>query len=258
MADRLLDLGHGFWNVRGSFRIGGIVDIGTQASLVRLADGRFVWLDAYTCSDAVERDVRALTRGGQDIHAILNLHPFHTVHVAEAHRRYPHAALYGTSRHIERAPDLPWAPETVDSAAMHERFADDLEFSVPRGVDFISRDSNVHFSSVLAWHPGSRTIHVDDTLSYTIFPRVARWISGRDTVRWHPALAQALQRTPGAAAAFHGWATDLADRWSDATNLCAAHTHALRGVEAPGIRDRILAALDSVASTLSRHTSEHG
>ena len=39
MSDRLVDLGEGFWSLRGSLRLGGIVDIGTQCALVRLASG---------------------------------------------------------------------------------------------------------------------------------------------------------------------------------------------------------------------------
>ena len=39
MSDRLIDLGNGFWTVRGSLRIGGVFDVGTQCSLVRLANG---------------------------------------------------------------------------------------------------------------------------------------------------------------------------------------------------------------------------
>ena len=77
-----------FLNIRGSFRIGGLIDIGTHASLVRRANGRFVFLDSYTLSDAVQREIDALTNGGEDVEAILNLHPFHTVHVRAMHQRY--------------------------------------------------------------------------------------------------------------------------------------------------------------------------
>ena len=44
MSSAFIDLGNGFWSVRGSFRIGGFFDVGTQCSLVRLANGNFVFL----------------------------------------------------------------------------------------------------------------------------------------------------------------------------------------------------------------------
>ena len=36
---RILKLSADFWNIRGSFKLGGLLDIGTQASLLRLASG---------------------------------------------------------------------------------------------------------------------------------------------------------------------------------------------------------------------------
>lgn len=46
MADRIVEISEDFWNIRGSFKIGGLLDIGTQASLARLGDGRYVLLDS--------------------------------------------------------------------------------------------------------------------------------------------------------------------------------------------------------------------
>ena len=45
--------GHGFHHIRGSFRIGGVVDVGTHCSLVEIADGRFAFLDSYTLTGEV-------------------------------------------------------------------------------------------------------------------------------------------------------------------------------------------------------------
>ena len=81
MADELIQIADGFWNIRGSFKIAGLIDVGTQMSLVQLRSGDFVLLDSYALSGEVERQVRALTDGGRAVRAILNLHPFHTVHV---------------------------------------------------------------------------------------------------------------------------------------------------------------------------------
>ena len=91
MSDRLIDLGNGFWTVRGSLRIGGVFDVGTQCSLVRLANGNFVFLDSYTLTDAIRAEVDALTDGGARVEAIINVHPFHTLHCEWMHRAFPQA-----------------------------------------------------------------------------------------------------------------------------------------------------------------------
>jgi hypothetical protein len=248
----MLRVADDFLNIRGSFKVGGLIDIGTQCSLVRRASGRFVFLDSYTLRGAVERDVDALTNGGKDVEAILNLHPFHTVHVRAMHHRYPKAKLYGTARHLSRFPDLPWEKTRTEQTRLHTLFEEDFEFSVPRGVDFISANENVHFSSVLVFHRASRTIHVDDTLMYVRLPLPIRALGFRDILAFHPTLRQALERRKGAGQDFRDWAEDLAEGWWDAENLCAAHTTALTAARNQGasLHDRILAALDKVSAIL--------
>jgi hypothetical protein len=248
----ILRVADDFLNIRGSFKVGGLIDIGTQCSLVRRASGKFVFLDSYTLSDAVQRDVDALTNGGADVEAILNLHPFHTVHVRAMHQRFPKARLYGTARHLSQFPDLPWQKTRTEQARLHKLFEEDFEFSVPRGVDFISANENVHFSSVLVLHRASRTIHVDDTLMYVRLPLPVRVLGFRDMLLFHPSLRQALEKQKGAGQDFRDWAEELAEDWRDAENMCAAHTAALTAAQNQGvsIHDRILAALDKVSGTL--------
>jgi hypothetical protein len=249
-----------FWNIRGSFKIGGLIDVGTQVSLVRKNDGGFVFLDAYSLPEDVEREVRALTHDGKDIEAIVNVHPFHTIHVRRMHERFPRAKLYGTARHVQRFADLPWERKLTESPELHAMFAGDFEFSVPRGVDFISANEHVHFSSVLVFHRSSQTIHVDDTLMYVRLPQVMRLVGLTDLMRFHPTLAKAMQKRAGAARDFRDWAQELAEGWRDAQNLCAAHTAVLiadrrRG---PSIHDRIIEALDKVSDTLEAHGRKYG
>lgn len=252
MRTSLLKVADDFLNVRGSFKVGGVVDIGTQCSLVRRASGKFVFLDSYTLSDTAQRDVDALTGGRQNVEAILNLHPFHTVHVRAMHERYPDAKLFGTARHLARLPDLPWQKTRTEQARLHNLFDEDFEFSVPRGVDFISANENVHFSSVLVLHRASQTIHVDDTLMYVRLPLPARVLGFGDMLLFHPTLRQALEKRKGAGQEFRDWAEGLAERWRNAENLCAAHTAALTVGQNQGasIHDRMLAALDRVSGTL--------
>ncbi|MDH3201143.1 MAG: hypothetical protein OEM15_09640 [Myxococcales bacterium] len=260
MRPHTLKIADDFWNIRGSFKIGGALDIGTQVSLVRRANGRFVFLDSYTLTGEVEREARELTNDGKDVEAILNLHPFHTIHVRKMHERYPHARLYGTSRHVSRFPGLPWEETCTEDPELHAIFAEDFEFSVPRGVDFISANENVHFSSVLALHRASKTIHVDDTIMYIRFPRFMGLFGLKDTMSFHPTLAKALEKRAGAARDFRNWALELAERWRDAENLCAAHTATLMASKNLGasIQARLERALDKVSGTLSAHERRYG
>lgn len=254
MSEHILQISSDFWNIRGEFKIAGIINIGTHASLLRRSNGKFVILDGYTLRGDVKEQVDALTNNGKDLEAIINLHPFHTMHVEKSHEQYPDAKLYGTQRHTTRFPDLPWRPELSESDACAKLFGADLEFSVPAGVDFISSNEHLHFSSVLAYHPASKTIHSDDTLMYLELPGLLGMLK-TPQVQFHMTLAQTLERRAGAADDFRNWATGLARQWSDAENLCAAHSAVLLGSENDGasIADRILAALQDVEGTLRRH-----
>ena len=260
MLPRISKVDQDFWNIRGSFKIGGVVEIGTQASLVRRASGKFVFLDSCGLNESVENEVLALTDGGESVEAILNLHPFHTVYAKKLHERFPKARLYGTARHVSRFPELRWEPQRTEDSALHGMFAEDFEFSVPRGVDFISSNENVHFSSVLVFHRSSKTIHVDDTLMYVRFPKPLRMLGVTDLLSFHPTLSQALERRAGAARDFRGWAEELAERWRDSENLCAAHVAALMAKANSGssIHARILQALDKVQSKLTKHERKYG
>lgn len=260
MRPHTIEVADGFWNIRGSFKIGGVIEIGTQASLVRRGNGSFVFLDSYALSGEVEREILDLTNGGKDVEAILNVHPFHTVYARKMHERFPEARLYGTARHLSRFPELPWESQRTEDPELHAMFAGELDFSVPRGVDFISSNENVHFSSVLVLHRASKTIHVDDTLMYIRFPKAARLLGRGDSMSFHPTLGRALEKRPGAAHDFRHWAEELAEGWHDAENLCAAHTAALTAENNRGasIDTRILKALDKKSRTLKAHERKHG
>lgn len=259
MADKIVQVSEDFWNIRGSFRIGGVVDIGTQASLVRLANGNFLFLDAYALSESLIEKLGGIL-GGSGIEAILNLHPFHTVHVERMHALYPEARLHGTQRHLDRFPDLPWEDLRSEDQALHELYADDLDFSIPRGVDFISANENVHFSSVLAYHRASGTIHSDDTLMYIKLPFPLRAVGLRDRLGFHPTLSMALEKRAGAATEFRDWAAELAEVWAGAENLCAAHSGALLAESNGGasIPDRLSKALGRCELRLRAHERRYG
>jgi len=77
---------------------------------------------------------------------------------------FPEAKLYGSERHIGKFPHLRWEKEFANQEAMFNKFSDDLQFSVPCGVDYISPNEAVHFSSTLAFHTESGTVHSNDTV----------------------------------------------------------------------------------------------
>jgi hypothetical protein len=256
--NRIIEVGEGFWNIRGSFRLAGVLDIGTQASLVRRRSGGYVLLDACGFDAETRRFIDAETRGGEAIEAVLHLHPFHTVSAPLLHEMLPRARLYGTARHRRLQPDLPWQPEETEDAALHALFADDFDFLVPRAVDFIPSDERLHFSSVLALHRASKTLHVDDTLTYVRFPWPLRFVK-EDSLGFHPSLSSVLERRPGAANDFRAWAAELVERSRGVENLCAAHTTALlarhRGAS---IAERIERAVRSIEGKLSAHERRFG
>jgi len=251
-ANRLVDFGNGFWNLRGDFRIGGVLNVGTHASLVELPSGRFVWLDSYTLEGEAMADVMRLTDGGKLVEAILNLHPFHTLHCEWARKTFPGAKLYGSDRHKRKFPGLKWEEPNVEDERVAALYADTFEFSLPRGVDYISANEKVHFSSLLALHKPSGSIHVDDTLSYFAFPPPISLVKKDSGLIFHPTLAKALEPHASASEEFRGWAKELGARWADAVRVCAAHDGIVE-LPARDFEQRVLAALDRVEPTLRRH-----
>ena len=256
MTRDLIDYGHGFWSIRGSFRVGGVLDVGTHCSLVRLSSGKFVFLDSYTLPAEVREEVFRLTDGGRQVEAILNLHPFHTLHCEWMHRTFPQAKLFGTRRHLEKLPELPWENIRCEQDELADKYRSDFDFSVPRGVALVCEDKHVHFSSILALHRASGTIHVDDTLMYLRkgFPLSLLPFTGR--LDFHPTLAKALEPHAKAAQEFREWAIELGVDWADARRVAAAHNAVLElgNKELP---DLIGEALGRARPVLDAHTEKY-
>ena len=259
MPQKIIPISDDFWNIRGAFRIGGVVNIGTHVSLIRRASGGYIFLDSLTLKGAVKNQVLEATDNGRLVEAIVNVHPFHTVHVRAMHEMFPNADLFGTTRHHAREPDLPWRPERTEDAELHALFADDFAFSVPRGVDFVSENESIHFSSVLAYHFATKTIHSDDTFMCLRLPGPLSLVSGR-AVSFHPTLSSALEKRAGAAADFANWAENLIDTWKDAENLCAAHNSTLTAetLKKNELHRLLKNALAKVRPTLRTHERKFG
>lgn len=221
MTRGLVNLGHGFWNVRCTMKIGGILNIGTHVSIVRKKSGRFLILDSYTLNGEIKDQVMGLTDDGRLVDAVLNLHPFHTLHCDAMARDFPWAKFYGSERHRRVCPGVPWEGEAVESPEVAGQFEEDLLFSLPQGIDYISADENVHAGSLLAYHPESGALHVDDTFNVLPVPPVLRRRIPK--LLLHPTLKKALKTHDGALDEFCSWLEALGRDWAGVRALCAAH-----------------------------------
>src|SRR5690606_40427968 len=91
---RMEKLADTFWNIRGVYRVGGVLDIGTRMSLVQRTSGRFVFLDGCALDGAQREAVMALTGNGERVEAMVQVYTFHTLHVEALHRFFSSVALY--------------------------------------------------------------------------------------------------------------------------------------------------------------------
>ena len=246
-----------FWNLRGVYRVGGVLDIGTHMSIVRRPDGRYVVIDGCALDEPQRRALMALTGDGALVDAVVHVHPFHTLHVEATHRLFPAATLYGTARHRRKAPSLPWAGTPVEEWSGDHPLADVFDLSVPDGVDFVCPDERVHVASVLVRHRSEGLVHVDDTFNVMAAPGLLRGVLPQSSLRMHPMLARGLKQTAGAADAYAAWARRVAVEWADTRIVCAAHS-AVRALPAGGFTEEVHAALARVSRTLERHRARHG
>ena len=230
-----------FWNIRGTFRVVGI-NIGTHMSVVKRGNGRFVIIDGCDLDDAQRAELLALTGNGEKVDVVMHVHPFHTMYVQDMHTLFPSATLYGTARHREKAPDLPWAEAPVETWDDEHPLADLFNLSVPEGVDFVSADERVH---------------VDDTFNVMAASGTLGKILPQSSLRMHPMLSRALSQSPGSADAFAGWARWLASAWSKTSIVCAAHS-AVRELPAGGFKKEVEDALAKVSGILDGHRKRYG
>ncbi len=246
-----------FWTMRGNFRVAHVVNIGTHMSLVRAPGGGFVLLDCYKPDEAELGALMTLTNGGSRIETVLNLHPFHTVYCESLRVLLPQARFIGTRRHHQELPALRWDPALIEAQTTQQQFAAFLDFSIPHGVDFISRDEAVHVSSVIVRHRNSGIIHVDDTINVIDLPSLIEGLLPGPRLRFHPKLAEALETRAGAADDYTLWAKRLARDWSDTHIICAAH-NGIHRLEGETFCEAIDQALDYAAKTLDKHRETYG
>lgn len=249
-------LAEDFWNFRGHHRIAGVLNVGTQMSLIRRANGRYLLIDSYAVSDDDRARLLAQTGNGDLIEAIINVHPFHTLHCYSMNQLLPRARMIGTRRHQQHAPTVRWDTAVIEDSATQQQFQEDLDFSIPAGLDLVTSDDRVHAASVLVRHRRSGIVHVDDTLNVLAAPGWLGKLLPQSRLKFHPMLGKALMPDREAADAFASWARALAARWADTPAVCAAHS-AVRHLQQGDWQREVLRALADVEPTLERHRKAH-
>ena len=76
---------------------------------------------------------------------------------------------------------------------------------------------------------------------------------------FHTKMSKTWERRKGAAEEVRLWAAELAEQWSDAEVLCAAHSSTLFiNNQSPSIAAMIMTALERVELTLKHHKKKFG
>eukprot|EP01113_Clastostelium_recurvatum_P046541 TRINITY_DN8173_c0_g1_i2.p1 TRINITY_DN8173_c0_g1~~TRINITY_DN8173_c0_g1_i2.p1 ORF type:complete len:276 (+),score=80.18 TRINITY_DN8173_c0_g1_i2:103-930(+) len=245
----VVEIAPGFYNIRGHFKRMAI-DLGTHMSLVRLASGKFLVIDAVEVTPEIKAGIDALTDGGANIEAVVFVHPFHTLHCMALYRMYPHAIYVGCPRHLRLMKEIPWAGD-LNVCEWRDRWAPEVQMRIPAGAEFVNPlpERSNHFNSVFVFHATSRTLHVDDTILYfEHVPLLARLVIPRGSMKFHFSMkGPGLLPHPDSAFVFRDWMNKLVADW-DVENLCTAHT----GNKIGGARAQIQALIQSSEATFQK------
>lgn len=133
--NELYQIGPGFWNIRGRFKILKLIDIETQMSIVQLRNGKFLVIDTVEMNDRLRQEIDQLTNNGEKIEAVIATHPFHTLAFPAFYQLYPKPAYYGTPRHLRRLTDIPWKGN-LDDCEVRKKWEPDVEMRIPAGCSY--------------------------------------------------------------------------------------------------------------------------
>ena len=134
--NELFEIGNNFWNIRVNFKMfAGLVDLGSQMSLIRLNNGNFLVIDTVLLTQQTRAEIDRLTENGTKIEAVIGVHPFHTLAFPAFYEAYPKTQYYGTPRHLRRLTQIPWVGSLEDSN-VREKWAPEVEMKIPAGKDF--------------------------------------------------------------------------------------------------------------------------
>jgi hypothetical protein len=226
----LLSTGPKFWNIRSSLLYGfGLVDIGTHMSIIQLNSGRFLVLDTIPLSPSTKADIDTLTNNGSLIEAVVATHPYHSLYFESFYQMYPSPKYYGTARHLRNITGVKWTGDITRDDNMKLWIDDGVEMRIPAGADFNNPVEDNHFAGIFVYHRPSRTIHLDDTLSYFNEVGFVMKMFGSKPKRlnFHPQIAKALC-TKEAPLQFKSWLEDIVRDW-DFDHIVTAHNGIIMG-----------------------------
>lgn len=214
------------WNFRGSFNVaGGMINVGTQMSLVKLSNDNFLVIDTMPMSICQQAEFDRLTNKGKLIEAVVATHPFHTLSFPDFYQSYPNVPYYGTPRHLRNLTQIPWAGD-ITNENVRTLWKDDIEMRIPDGAEWVNPqpESTNHFTSCWVYCKAAKTIHVDDTLTYIEkAPFVTKLFVSDDTLMFHHSMAKlGLYHTSDGPNDFRTWVQSVLDDWKF-DNLCCAH-----------------------------------
>jgi len=222
-----VEIGPGFWNYRCSFKIIlGLVDLGSHMSIIRLSSGKFLLIDAIPLNDKLKAEIDGLTNNGSNIEAVVATHPFHTLSFPTFYKAYPNVPFYGTPRHLRKIPEIKWSGDLND-CKVRNKWQPEVFMQIPDGAEFAvpMPEARNHFSSVFVFHPESRSIHVDDTIMYSVNPGFLLKLGGfrAGSMCFHTTLkGVGLLPTPEAPFQFRDFIAKILKEW-DFDNICTAH-----------------------------------
>jgi len=253
----LIEVGPGFWNIRGHFKvIAGLLDIGTQMSIVKLSNQKFLLVDTVILTPPLKEEIDQLTNNGADIEAVVATHPFHTLAFRPFYKEYPSVPFYGTPRHLRNIPEIPWVGD-VNTCEVRSKWSPDVEMRIPAGAEFVAPlpEANNHFSSVFVFHPLSRTIHIDDTIMVADHPGFLLKLAGfrHGDMSFHPSIkGPGLYPTAEAPYHFKEFIQGVIRDW-DFDNIAAAHM----GNKIGGARQKLQEVLNKAEPLFKRLSEKH-
>ena len=256
-SHNLLEIGPGFWNLRASFKLGrlGLVEIGNHMSFIRLQSGRILVIDTCLFSDATKAEIDTLTENGNLIEAVVATHPYHTLAFKPFFQLYPNAKYIGTPRHLSILPEIPWSGKVNDEEII-SKWAPEVSMRIPQGSDFVTPGPDNHFAGVFVYHQASRTIHIDDTLTYFMTPTfLMRWVGGVRPccLEFHGSLTTVgLLPLQDAPELFTAFIESIILDW-DFDNICCAHSHCIVG----GAKDKLKKTLQNSEKIFQKLKEKH-
>lgn len=245
----LVEVGEGFWNIRGSFTVLGVIDLGTHMSVLRLSSGKFLVIDTIPLTPQIKTELDHLTDNGNLIDAVIATHPYHTLHFPAFFAEYPTLRYYGTPRHLNVSSTVTWTG-TVFDLSVQEQWEPDVSMRIPDGAEFVNPTPDNHFAGVFVFHRASKAIHVDDTVCYFEDPGCILSCIGakQGSMKFHTSLTSVgLLPTPEAPYDFKNWMQKVIDDW-DFDIICTAHT----GNKIQGAKAQLQQTLDQTESTFAR------